>query len=342
MSRKPVIVKLGGDALASPERIAAAARRVQLRAAAGPVVAVASARRGVTDHLLGLVDEVRSAAGGTRGPVSEADRAVAAGEVVAASLLALALQQLGVRGVSLDAREAGLRTVGRAGHAHIGAVATRRLTRLLQRDAVPVVTGFQGWNRGRVVTLGRGATDVTAVALATALEADHAEFVKDAHGLRTADPKLVPGGQVIGEAPHSFLTTLAAAGSRVIHPEAAQLAEQRGLALEFHAIDGEGPLTRISVLAPREGVRAVATGPTDGVMIRLTAVSSTPLDDPLRLTESLHRALRAESIPVIEVDPEERQVGVTVPAVFGAQATRIVHSIFVLNATLARDVRRAS
>ncbi|HXS23077.1 MAG TPA: hypothetical protein VN719_02525, partial [Gemmatimonadales bacterium] len=64
MSRKPVIVKLGGDALASPERIAAAARRVQLRAAAGPVVAVASARRGVTDHLLGLVDEVRSAAGG--------------------------------------------------------------------------------------------------------------------------------------------------------------------------------------------------------------------------------------------------------------------------------------
>jgi len=342
MSRKPVIVKLGGDALASPDRIAAAARRIQLRAVAGPVVAVASARRGVTDHLLGLVDEVRSAAGGTSGPVSEADRAVAAGEVVAASLLALALQQLGVRGVSLDAREAGLRTVGRAGHAHIGAVATRRLTRLLQRDAVPVVTGFQGWNRGRVVTLGRGATDVTAVALATALEADHAEFVKDAHGLRTADPKLVPEGQVIGEAPHSFLSTLATAGSRVIHPEAAQLAEKRGLTLEFHAIDCEGPLTRISVLPPRETIRAVATGPSDGVMIRLTAVSSTPLDDPLRLTEALHRALRVESIPVIEVDPEVRQISVTVPAVFGALATRIVHSIFVLNETLARDVRRAS
>ena len=156
MSHKPVIVKLGGDALASPERDRSGGATGPARAAAGPVVAVASARRGVTDHLLGLVDEVRSAAGGTRGPVSEADRAVAAGEVVAASLLALALQQLGVQGVSLDAREAGLRTVGRAGHAHIGAVATRRFTRLLDRGAVPVVTGFQGWNRGRVVTLGRG------------------------------------------------------------------------------------------------------------------------------------------------------------------------------------------
>src|SRR4029453_2544065 len=94
--------------------------------------------------------------------------------------------------------------------------------------------------------------------------------------------------------------------------------------------------------APGWAVRGGAPGPTDGVMIRLTAVSSTPLDNPLRVTESLHRALRAESIPVIEVDPEVSRVSVTVPAVFGAQATRIVHSIFVLNATLARDVRRAS
>jgi len=77
-------------------------------------------------------------------------------------------------------------------------------------------------------------------------------------------------------------------------------------------------------------------------MVRLTALSSTPLEDSLRLTESLHRALRTESIPVIEVDPEARQVSVTVPAVFGVQATRIVHSIFVLNATVAREVRRAS
>ncbi len=77
-------------------------------------------------------------------------------------------------------------------------------------------------------------------------------------------------------------------------------------------------------------------------MVRVTALSSTPLEDPLCLTEALHRALRAERIPVIEVDPEVRQVSLTVPAVFAVQATRIVHSIFVLEATVAREVRRAS
>ena len=75
----PIVVKLGGDALASPERILAAARRLRRLSAEGPVVAVASARRGVTDHLLGLVQEIRSATGGSSRPHAEADRAVATG-----------------------------------------------------------------------------------------------------------------------------------------------------------------------------------------------------------------------------------------------------------------------
>jgi hypothetical protein len=89
MPDRPVVIKLGGDALASPERILAAARRIRRLAAEGPVVAVASARRGVTDHLLDLVREVRVATGGSTRPHAEVDRAVATGEVVSAALLAL-------------------------------------------------------------------------------------------------------------------------------------------------------------------------------------------------------------------------------------------------------------
>jgi aspartate kinase len=104
----PVVVKLGGDALATPERIATAARQLARRQALGPVVAVASARRGVTDHLLGLVAAVeRAAASGpaTAAGHAAADRAVASGEVVSAALVALALERLGVQAVALDARE---------------------------------------------------------------------------------------------------------------------------------------------------------------------------------------------------------------------------------------------
>ena len=116
----PLVVKFGGDALATPERIAAAARRLAARHRTRPVVAVASARRGVTDHLLGLVEQVREAAGeGSRpgwGARAASDRAVASGELVAASLLAVALEDVGIPAAVLDAREAGLAAVrGRAG-----------------------------------------------------------------------------------------------------------------------------------------------------------------------------------------------------------------------------------
>jgi aspartate kinase len=234
----PLVVKLGGDALASPERIVAAARRLAERRRAVPVVAVASASRGVTDHLLGLVEQVRDAAltGATAGGLAAVDRAAAAGEIVAASLLVLALEGLGIPAVALDAREAGLASTGHSGRARLTAVKPARIQALLSRGVVPVVAGFQGWHRGRVTTLGRGGSDTTAVALASALGAAECELVKEAGGVLTADPKLVPDAERIPAASHRFLSELASTGARVIHHPAAAWAEREGLPLRFTAI----------------------------------------------------------------------------------------------------------
>ena len=239
----PLVVKLGGDALASPERILAAARRLAERRRTGPVVAVASARRGVTDHLLDLVEQVRDSAvsSATAGGLAAADRAAAAGEIVAASLLVLALDGLGVPAVALDAREAGLASTGHAGRARLTAVKPARVQALLGRGVVPVVAGFQGWHRGRVTTLGRGGSDTTAVALASALGAAECELVKVTGGVLTADPKLVPDAERIPAASHRFLSELASAGARVIHHPAAAWAEREALPLRFTALtDTEG------------------------------------------------------------------------------------------------------
>jgi aspartate kinase len=236
----PLVVKLGGDALASPERIVAAARRVAERRRAAPVVAVASARRGVTDHLLGLVEQVRGSAptGATASGLAAADRAAAAGELVAASLLVLALDGLGIPAVVLDAREAGLASTGHSGRARLTAVKPTRIQALLNRGVVPVVAGFQGWHRGRVTTLGRGGSDTTAVALASALGAAECELVKEAGGVLTADPRLVPDAERIPAASHRFLSELASTGARVIHHPAAAWAERDALPLRFTAIAG--------------------------------------------------------------------------------------------------------
>jgi len=340
-SAGPVVVKLGGDAVASPECIAAEARRLARLAEHHRVVAVTSARRGVTDHLLGLVESVRSAVGGTADAHAEADRAVATGEVVTASLLALALSELGVEAVSLDAREAGVRATRRFGGARIRAIATRRLKELLARGVVPVVTGFQGWQRGRVATLERGGTDTSAVALAIALGGSRAVFVKHCDGLRTADPKLVPDSRPLTEVPHGFLTALTAAGARVVQADAARLAEEHRLDLEFYSLTGAAPATIVRRQASADGLRAVATLSLTGSDAQVTAVAARPAE-AARATDGLREALLSAGIDIREVQSAATGPRFVVGRDQAAAATGTLHRAFVHGIDGRTRVRRAS
>jgi aspartate kinase len=256
----PLVIKFGGDALASSGRIALAARRLGRRLERVPVVAVASARRGVTDHLLGLVEQVKqdTARGGSESPglAAASDRAVAAGELVSASLLSVALNRLGIPAEVLDAREAGLHSDGEWSRARLIRVTPARIVRLLRRGITPVIAGFQGWHRGRITTLGRGGSDTTAVALAAELDAG-CELVKHSGGVFTADPTVVPEARLIARASHDFISRLAGSGARVISHRAALLAEERRVPLRFTALEHE---THASEVGPHHDdlVRAIA------------------------------------------------------------------------------------
>lgn len=346
----PLVVKLGGDALASPERIAAEAERIARLAAAGPVVAVASARRGVTDRLLGLALEVDSAArrlGGSAVPPpaggsAEHDRVVASGEIVAASLLALALNRLGVRAVSLDAREAGIAAAGLHGGARIRRINPRRIAQLLARGVVPVVTGFQGWRRGRVATLHRGGTDTSAIALAAALGGRRVLLVKDSEGLRTADPKLVPASRPIRRAPHHFLTALTAAGARVVQADAAALAEREGVTLEFCSLGSDAPLSIVAAGTEGEGLAAVALAhPGDGAAA--VTVLTADATDRTGALEGWIAALTEAAITVLDRQPAANGVRLLVPEAQATAALRVLHRSAVEDGVSSRvGVRRAS
>lgn len=348
MSDRPVVIKLGGDALASPQRIVAQAERLARQAAQGPVVAVTSARRGVTDHLLGLTREVsvRGAASATpataalaRSAKAESDRAVATGEIVSASLLSLALNNLGVAALSLDAREAGVLSRGEFGNARIHEVIPRRVERLLQRGVLPVVTGFQGWQQGRVATLGRGGTDASAVALSLALGGRRTILVKEAHGLRTADPRLVPDAGRIAEAPHGFLSALTAAGARVVQAEAAQLAELHGLRLEFWSLDEDVADSVVHQGASANGLRAVATGSeVDGGRVTVLAGQAADL---VNETDTLRAALQTAGITADAIQPAANGLRFVVSAAQAAEATRALHAAFV-SCRPDHNARRAS
>jgi aspartokinase len=343
----PLVVKFGGDALATPERIAAAARRVAARRATRPVVAVASARRGVTDHLLGLVEQVREAIGVEGDPPvagrAAADRAVASGELVAASLLAVALADLGVPAVVLDAREAGLASDGQAGGATLTRLRCDRLLRLLDTGVTPVVTGFQGWHRGRITTLGRGGSDISAVALAAALSAEACELVKDPGALHTADPRLVPEARPLRRATHGFVSAIALAGARVLHHAAATRAERDAVPLRFTSLHADGEQSTVVDLpdaglgledyavvlgSGHRGIDPAAADPADLATVSLVLA----LPDAAAFRAAARAAAALAGVTLLRTVDRPHVLAFLVPAADGRTLARAIHSAVALAA----------
>lgn len=249
-----MVIKLGGDALATPERIAAAAVRVAAERARHPVVVVTSARRGMTDHLLALARLVDAASGGDATPARAAERAVAAGEIVTASLLAAALERQRSPAAALDAREAGIHGGGPPGAARLTRIRPARIRALLAKGVVPVVAGFQVAERGAIRILTRGGSDLSAVALAAAL-GGRCTFYKS-HGLRLADPERDPGAPSAGRIDHTALAAILAGGARVLHADAARLAARHGVTLRFVPFPDDGEESWVTTHATGEAREA--------------------------------------------------------------------------------------
>ncbi len=243
-ARPLLVLKLGGDALATPERIAHAARHVRAHTAGADVIVVTSARRGVTDQLTRLAADVGAALGLSSGEI-ESERAIAAGEIVTAALVAAALTRLGCPAISLDAREAGLRGRHRAGAVSLTRVRTTRIRRVLETGTIPVVAGFQVIEGARLRVLGRGGSDITAVALAAALGAAECHFLKQC-GLRESDPRIDPHARSVEQIDYPTLSRILSTSAQVLHPDAARLADRHDVPLHFVPFPDPGPTSRVS------------------------------------------------------------------------------------------------
>jgi len=215
-----VIQKYGGTSVADADRIKNVARRVAARRAGGDdLVVVVSAMGATTDLLLQLASQVSD-----HPHARELDVLLSTGEMVTKTLVAMALHSLGVEAVSLTGAQAGLRTDTAHGRARILAVEPARIEQELERGRVVIVAGFQGISEEmEVTTLGRGASDITPVALAAALQAKQCEIYTDVDGVYTADPRIEPNARCLRDVSYEEILELSSKGAGVLHPRAAEI-----------------------------------------------------------------------------------------------------------------------
>jgi len=240
----PIIVqKYGGSSVADVGRIRAVAARVAEAARAGQrVVVVVSAMGNTTNELLALARAVSPRPG-----QRELDLLVSVGERVSMTLLAMAVNDLGVPAVSFTGSQSGILTDDRHVSAQVVEVRPHRVRAALDDGKVVIVAGFQGVSRGgEVTTLGRGGSDTTAVVLAAALGAAWCEICSDVDGIYEADPRVVPGAARLDELPLDAAVALTRAGSKVLLAEAVELARRLGVRLDAAATaDPPGRGTRL-------------------------------------------------------------------------------------------------
>ena len=221
-----IVQKCGGASLATRERIRAVADRIHDSLSVGDRLAVVVSAMGDT------TDDLTEAAGriSARPPEREMDVLLSTGELVSAALMSMTLNELGQDAVALSGPQAGIRTDGRYGRARITEIIPARLLQEIEAGRVPVVAGFQGLGLdGELVTLARGTSDTSAVAVAVALGADKCEIYTDVEGIFTADPRIVSCAQKLDVIVYEEMLAMAKLGARVIHPRAVEIAEHFSL-----------------------------------------------------------------------------------------------------------------
>jgi aspartate kinase len=222
-----VVQKYGGSSVADATGIKRVAQRiVNTKRAGSDVVVVVSAMGDTTDELRDLAEQVTPLP-----PPRELDMLLTAGERISMALLAMAIAQLGHKAQSFTGSQAGVITDSAHGRAKIIDITPGRIVDAIDAGSIAIVAGFQGVSQDTkdVTTLGRGASDTTAVALAAALGAEVCEIYSDVDGVFTADPRIVPTARKLDRVSHEEMLEMAASGAKILHLRCVEYARRYGI-----------------------------------------------------------------------------------------------------------------
>src|SRR5471032_1730362 len=235
-----IVQKYGGTSVGDVDRIKNVANRIKaIHDAGNELVVVVSARAGVTNELIARAKAIHP------NPAErEMDQLLAIGEQETIALTAMALHAIGVDAVSYTGAQAGIFTDQVHTKAKIKTIDARPLEKDLTDGKVIIVAGFQGINEeGQITTLGRGGSDLTAIALAAALQADKCEIYTDVDGVYTADPRVVTAARKLDEISYDEMLELASSGSKVMQSRSVEFAAKYGVVFEVRSSFNQNPGT---------------------------------------------------------------------------------------------------
>ncbi len=258
--------------MATAEHIRAVAGRIARARESGlDLVVAVSAMGKTTDKLLRLAGDV------SRDPSPrEIDQLLATGEEQSVALLAMALGDRGIPAESLTGPQAGMTVTGRYGSGVISEIRPKRIQALLEQERVVIVAGFQGMNAlGDVMTLGRGGSDTTAVALAAVMDSERCEIFTDVTGVFTADPRIVPEARRVPTISFEEMAEMAWRGAKVMHPRAVELGALYGVEVHVRSSFEEGPGT---IITGGEALERLETRETLAGIVHDTDVSRVTLN----------------------------------------------------------------
>jgi aspartate kinase len=235
-----IVQKYGGTSVANAERIRnVATRLLQTQRAGNQVVGVVSAMAGVTDNLLRLAKEVSHDPSG-----QEMDVLLATGEQTTIALTAMAINAMGGKAISMTGAQAGISTDTAHTRARIASINADKVHALLDDGHIVVIAGFQGQTSdGRITTLGRGGSDLTAIAMAAAVKADLCQILTDVDGVYTCDPRVVPDARKIDEIAYDEMLEMASSGSKVMQSRSVEFAKKFGVVFEVRSSLNHNPGT---------------------------------------------------------------------------------------------------
>ncbi len=322
-----IVQKYGGTSVGSIERIKAVAERVaETRREGHDVVVIVSAMSGETDKLIGFANEVASNPDGR-----EMDLLLSSGERVSAALTAMAISNLGFRSISFTGRQVGIITDNAHTSAKIERITGEKVKKAIAKGFVPVIAGFQGVTEtSEVTTLGRGGSDLTAVAVAAVLNADLCEIYTDVDGVYTTDPNIVPEARKLDKISYDEMLELASLGAKVLQTRSVEFAKKYDVPVVVRSSFNNNPGTLV-VKEDRDMENVVVSGLAYDKNQSKITVSGVP--DKPGVAAKLFEAIAGANIVVdmivqnISGDGKTTDISFTVPKSGSKKALKITDEI---------------